>query len=1068
MEFLNEIFKNFNSKKISGLTDELKCLYINYIYNNSKNNVILLTSSLYEATKFFDLLKTYNDNVYFFPMDDFLTSVALAISPELKLKRLETLQRIRENKKCIIVTNLMGFLRYVPTESNLKKLDINIKTTDNINRDKFEQIISDFGYSKTSIVTSSGEYSIRGFVIDIFPYNYETPIRIELFGNNIEKIKTFDAESQLTKEAINSVNILPYTEIKSSENTCLYDLLNTPLVIKIDSDLIYSSYKDLFDQMSSYKTSKKIDKDYKFMYSLDDININDEYDLNDFDKNGFLNVNSSSIPNFNSNYSLLNDFVKNNIGKKYIILSYKNKNLLSIIQEMFGNLINENGKLNINSLNLTNYEINHGFVFNQYAIISQNDIENTEIVHKYHNPVKIGRKIKDFNDIKVGDYVVHSVHGIGIYGGVITLTKNGVLKDYILINYAKNDKVYIPVEKISTIYKYSDADGSVPHINSLNSTTWLKTKNSVKAKIKDISNELLHLYAERKALKSPKYQSFPEEDIFASQFEYEETRDQSRCIYDVLSDLKSEIPMDRLLCGDVGFGKTEVAFRGIFNTIINGYQVAYLCPTTILSKQQYDNALKRFKNFPINIAIVNRFTTEKEFNNIVNKIKLGEIDLVFGTHKLFNNKIEYKNLGLLIVDEEQRFGVTQKEKIKEIAKNVNILTLSATPIPRTLKMAMSGLKDLSILDTAPNDRYPVQTYVIEENDLLIKEAIYKELSRKGQIFYLFNNVSKIENEVNKIAKLVPDARICFAHGQMAKTDLENIMEDFINYKYDVLICTTIIETGIDMPNVNTLIIKDAQNYGLSQLYQLRGRVGRSNKIAYAYLTYSPSKTLNDMAIKRLKAIKEFTELGSGYKIAMRDLSIRGAGDLLGSEQAGFIDSVGIELYTKMIEETMNDIKGIPNEPDDSTNESLINVDTHIDEKYVSDESVRIEIHQLINEIKDYDSLVKIKNEIEDRFGKISESMEIYMYEEWFEKLANKLNILNVIQTENNIEIQFSEEKSNKINGEKLFLESYNICSKFRIRYRLKRISISLPITNLDKHYIYYLVDLLEKIVSDIE
>ena len=578
---------------------------------------------------------------------------------------------------------------------------------------------------------------------------------------------------------------------------------------------------------------------------------------------------------------------------------------------------------------------------------------------------------------------------------------------------------------------------------------------------------MLKLYAERSKLKSPKYIQYPEDLIFADKFEYTETRDQLRCIDDILNDLKSDKPMDRLLCGDVGFGKTEVAFRAIFNTIMNGYQVAYLCPTTILSKQQYSNALKRFKDFPINIAITNRFTTAKEFNKIVNDLKEGKIDLIFGTHKLFNEKIEYKKLGLLVVDEEQRFGVTQKEKIKEISKNVNVLTLSATPIPRTLKMAMSGLKDLSILDTAPEDRYPVQTYVVEQNNELIKEAIYKELSRNGQVFYLYNNVSKIEQEASKLSKLVPDAKICYAHGQMSKQELEKIIEDFIDKKYDILVCTTIIETGIDISNVNTLIIIDAQNYGLSQLYQLRGRVGRTNKIAYAYLTYNNSKILNEIAVKRLNAIKEFTELGSGYKIAMRDLSIRGAGDLLGSEQAGFIDSVGIELYTKMIEETLNEIKGIPKGEDESDT-SLIDIDTHIDETYVSDESVRIEIHQLINSIKDYTTLTKIKAEIEDRFGKINDKLEIYMYEEWFEKLAFKLKIKNIIQTKTYIEFSLPEDISSKINGEKLFLKLYNINPKFKLKYMAKRIIINLPIINLEKHYIYYLVDLLQEIISDME
>lgn len=797
------------------------------------------------------------------------------------------------------------------------------------------------------------------------------------------------------------------------------------------------------------------------MFTLEELKPITEKNLYAFSKTGVLNITSENIENFNGNYELLINFIKNKEDNHNIYIYATNKIILDFLNTTLSNINSKN-------IHIIKEKLNKGFIINDNIFISENDIEKTSQTKKYHNPVKIGRKIKDFSDIKPGDYVVHSVHGIGIYGGIITLEKKGFKKDYILINYAENDKVYIPVEKITTIYKYSDAEGTAPKINKLNSTSWIKTKNSVKKRIKDISAELLKLYAERATLKSPKYNHFVEEEVFASEFKYTPTKDQIKCSEDILLDLKKSIPMDRLLCGDVGFGKTEVAFRAIFNTILNGYQVAYLCPTTILSKQQYDSALERFKQFPISIAIVNRFTTTKEFNNILEGLKEGKIDLVFGTHKLFNAKIEYKSLGLLVIDEEQRFGVSQKEKIKEMKKNVNILTLSATPIPRTLKMAMSGLKDLSVLDTAPSDRYPVQTYVVEKNDMLTKESIYKELSRNGQIFYLYNNVKGIENEATHISKLVPEARVCYAHGQMSKTELEKIIEDFVEYKYDILVCTTIIETGIDIPNVNTLIISDAQNYGLSQLYQLRGRVGRSNKIAYAYLTYTPGKTLTDTAVKRLKAIKEFTELGSGYKIAMRDLAIRGAGDLLGGEQAGFIDSVGIDLYTKLLEEAINELKGIKTEDEEDDRSSLLDVDTHIKTDYVSEESVRIEIHKLINTIDNKETLEKVKSELEDRFGKIDEDLLIYMYEEWFEKLANKLEINHVIQTKNQIEIQIPEKFSNKINGEKLFLKMYNINPKFKIRYQFKKIIISLPIINQPKHYVYYITELLQEIINDIE
>ena len=655
-------------------------------------------------------------------------------------------------------------------------------------------------------------------------------------------------------------------------------------------------------------------------------------------------------------------------------------------------------------------------------------------------------------------------HGIGQYQGITTLSVKGIQKDYLTIAYADKDKIYVPVEKISTIYKYTGKDGIEPKLNSLGSNNWEKTKRYVQSKIKDISQELIKLYKERIALKKIPYKDFVEESVFASEFVYVLTKDQQKSIIDIDSDLKSSIPMDRLLCGDVGFGKTEVAMRAMFKTIVNNHQVMYLCPTTILSKQQYKVALERFKNWPVNIRLLNRYTSLKETKEIINDFKDGKIDILFGTHRILSDDVLPKDLGLLVVDEEQRFGVSHKEKIKQLKKDVNVLTLSATPIPRTLKMALSGLRNLSIIDTPPINRYPVQTYVIAEDDLLIKDAIYKELSRKGQVFILYNRVETILNYVDYISKLVPEAKIAFAHGKMDKYQLDKIMEDFIQNKYDILICTTIIESGIDIPNVNTLIIHDADNFGLSQLYQIRGRVGRSDRIAYAYLMYEKNKLLNEIAIKRLNTIKEFTELGSGYKIAMRDLSIRGAGDIFGASQAGFVDSVGINLYMKMIEDELKRQQGQVVLEDDLSNKSLLNVDTHIKDDYVSDEDIKIEIHQKINEIDSYQKLLEIKQELEDRFGKITEEMQVYMYEEWFEKIAQKYNITQVIQTDRLVEITLPEDLSNNIKGDKLLIEAMSLTKYFNIKYNNKKITITLYIKQLDRHFIYYIVTLLEHIL----
>jgi len=1061
MDFLKDILKYESGKTILGLTKELNVFYVLEAFKKSNKNVIVLTSTLYEANKFYSLLKNYEENTLLFPMDDFLTSVALAVSPELKINRLETLEFLKKQKS-IIVTNLMGYLRFLPDKSKNNLLEININKNQIINRESLIESLTNLGYIRESLVTATGEFAVRGFLIDIFPVHSEHPIRVEFFGNEVDSIRAFDETSQLSIGEISNITVLPYQEVLTPKSSSLYEYAEDPIVFYIDETQIKANYTKLQEEMFEYRVQEELDNNHKFMFDLNEINPKEFCYINNFNdgsftKNNTVIFNSKEIENFNSDFNKLketyNIWIKQN--KKVIFCLSKDKQA-STLKEILGT-----------NLNIIKKKINKGFIINDYVVISEFDIENISNKEiKYKNSYRIGQKIKDFDQLSVGDYVIHSVHGIGIYNGIITLSKNGLKKDYIQINYLGNDKVYIPVEKINTIFKYSDKDGSKPQVNKLNSTSWLKTKRSIQKRIQDISAELIKLYASRKALQGPVYKTYEEEAMFASGFLYDETRDQLKAIREIDNDLKSTVPMDRLLCGDVGFGKTEVAFRSIFKTIINNKQVLYLCPTTILSKQQYTSALERFKDYPIEIALLNRFTTAKETKKIVDGLKNGTIDLVFGTHRLLSNDIEFKKLGLLIVDEEQRFGVTHKEKIKNMKKDVNVLTLSATPIPRTLKMALSGLRDLSVIDTPPVNRYPIQTYVLAENDLLIKDAIYKELSRDGQAFVLFNNVAKIEQKANELKKLIPDARIVYAHGQMNKTELETIMTDFIEHKYDILLCTTIIETGIDIPNANTLIIYDADHFGLSQLYQIRGRVGRTNRIAYAYLLYNKSKVLNDIAIKRLQAIKEFTELGSGYRIAMRDLAIRGAGDILGSEQAGFVDSVGISLYMKMIEEEIMRQKGeeIPEDVDDKP--SLINVETHIANEYVSEENLKIEIHQKINEIDSYTKMLEIKNELTDRFGKIDEKMEIYMYEEWFEKIAASLGITRVLQNDRLIEIELPENISNNIKADKLFMEAYSLSNKFKFRYFNKKIIITIPARGLEKHFLYYIVPLLDKIEVD--
>lgn len=1071
---MNELLKLFNYDdflNIIGLTKELNSFYIVNKKNIINENILVVTSSLYEANKYYELISAICDNVYFFPMDDFINTVALATSPELKVKRLETLNKIKNNKNCIVVTNLMGYLKFLPSIKS--SLEIKIKKGDEINKENLEKKLIEYGYKKESIVTSTGEFASRGFIIDIFLPFFDNPVRLEFFGNNIEEIKIFNPETQLSFKKLESVLINNFNDnFFNNLNSNLYDYLSDPYTFFINYDQILTANNQLENEIVEYKEKEEIKNNQDFMFQFNNIcpkkysYISEIFD-NKYNDLKNLSYKSKTINNFNGNFSLLKEYVLKEINeKKYIVICINNKNQKQFLQELFvGKYVLTNlNNLILGKVNLVNCNIYNGFEINNYIFIGQYDIEKTDYKKtNYKNIYKIGHKIKDYADLSIGDYVVHYNHGIGVYNGIKTLKKNGIDKDYLQIIYKNDDKIYVPVEKIDNIFKYSDKDGAKPSINSLSSSVWIKTKKTLTKKIKDISSELLEVSALRKASKCVKFLDFPEENLFANDFPYEETIDQSKAIDDILNDLRSDIPMDRLLCGDVGFGKTEVAFRGIFKSIINGFQVAYLCPTTILSSQQYTLACERFTKYGIKVALLNRFVTSKNQKETIDKLANGEIDFVIGTHRLLSDDIKFKNLGLLVIDEEQRFGVTHKEKIKKLKNNVNVLTMTATPIPRTLKMAISGLRDLSIIDTPPVNRYPIQTYVIKENDSLIKDAIYKELARNGQVFILYNSVQNIIDKANQIKKLVPEADIQYAHGQMTKIQLENIMQDFIDNKFNILICTTIIETGIDIPNSNTLIIYNADHFGLSQLYQIRGRVGRSNRIAYAYLLYNKNKELNNIAVKRLQAIKEFTELGSGYKIAMRDISIRGSGDILGSQQAGFVDTVGLELYMKLVNNELKRLQGKEVEEINCSDQTILNVDTHIQDEYVDDSKLKIEIHKKINEINSYNSLVQIKNEIEDRFGKIDEKLNIYMYEEWLEKILLKNNITNVTQNNNYIEIELPENTSNEIEGDKLLILSSNLSRNFQLSYKNNKIYIRLNLVGLEKHFIYYLIELFTKL-----
>lgn len=643
------------------------------------------------------------------------------------------------------------------------------------------------------------------------------------------------------------------------------------------------------------------------------------------------------------------------------------------------------------------------------------------------------QRLRNYTELKPGDYVVHINHGIGRFEGIKTLENNGVKRDYITITYQRGDQLFVPADQLSLVQKYVGSEGKTPHINKLGGSEWAKTKRKVQSKVEDIADDLIELYAKRESEKG--FAFSPDDDLqrkFDDAFPYPETADQLRSIKEIKEDMENPKPMDRLVVGDVGFGKTEVALRAAFKAVQDNKQVAFLVPTTILAQQHYETIKDRFKDFPVNIAMLSRFQTPAESKEIIEGLKDGKIDLVVGTHRILSKDVEFKNLGLLIVDEEQRFGVKHKERLKQLKANIDVLTLTATPIPRTLHMSMVGVRDLSVMETPPQNRYPIQTYVMEQIPSVVKDACLREIQRDGQVFYLHNRISDIDETVEKLQQLIPNARIASVHGRMSQNQLEDILYRFLNREFDILVTTTIIETGIDMPNVNTMIIEDADHYGLSQLYQLRGRIGRSARLAYAYFLYQPNKVLTEVGEKRLDAIRDFTELGSGFKIAMRDLSIRGAGNMLGAQQHGFIDSVGYDLYSQMLSDAIKERKG-KKTVKKSNAEIDLKLEAYIPDSYIGDQEEKIEFYKKIKAVNSQEELDKIEDELIDRFGDYPVSVENLLAVAGLKVNADLAQVLNVLKISNDkIKVEFNNNASHKLEGPNIFKALEHVDLKARI------------------------------------
>lgn len=1138
--YFKELSKKYDLNEelyITNTNDNISLLMLIYLFNKNDESLLIVTPNLYKAQKVYDSLSILlaEEQVSFYPQDEFITTEMLAMSKEFKFERINTIKKIIENNKSIIVTNTTGLLKYQLPLSKWEKAIIRLLKGDIVDIENLPKLLVSYGYKKELTVEKQGQFSLRGGIFDIFPLNSENPIRIDFFDDEVDSIRYFDVNTQRSTIKTNEAVIYPLYEFFYSDNeldiiknkvdelkkkynfsensiirikndlenlenhneveklsryisllvdkpSTIVDYLGNKSVIYWDHKKIKENYDDIvrditdwYDNTGDYpKLGFNLIKDMNYIYSSKSLYLDVFGDNKIRNKDKVINVRAKEAVLYNNNLHMaINDFKKYD---KYttLIVAFSSikalKQFVDLVDDKVNySIIGVNDKIQEKRVNFIvdenaiSFEL---FDINTIVLTEENLFKRKELKKpRYKSSIKDAKKLTNVDELKKGDHIVHYDYGIGRFLGVVNMTLGKTTNDYIHIAYKGDDSLYIPIENIKLIQKYMGSEGMKPRLNKLGGAEWAKTKQKVRKKIKDIADKLIKLYAAREEAKGFAFSEDTDLQIeFEADFPYQETKDQLTAVEDIKKDMESTMPMDRLLCGDVGFGKTEVAMRAAFKAVLDNKQVAYLAPTTVLTRQHYYTFKDRFDKHGIRVELLNRFITKAKQRKIIEQIKLGNVDIVIGTHRILSKDIVFSDLGLLIIDEEQRFGVEHKEKIKEIKINVDVLSLSATPIPRTLQMAIMGVKSMSLLETPPANRYPIQTYVLERNDTITRDAIYRELARNGQIFYLYNKVEDIDLIANKIQRLVPEAKVCFAHGKMSRIKLENVIESFLDKEYDVLVSTTIIETGIDIPNANTLLIHDSDRLGLSQLYQIRGRVGRSDRIAYSYLMYKKNKQLTEEAVKRLKVIKEFTELGSGFKIAMRDLSIRGAGDILGSEQSGFMDSIGIDLYLEMLKDEIAIQRGEKVDPDEiSTPKPTIKVQVnkYIDNNYVANDFIKIEIHRKIANIKSREDINSLIDELKDRFGVPSNEVILYMYEKLFEYLAIEKGIEKIRETKNNVSFILSKEHSTNINGQYLFMKANDISKFIRFTYRLEKLNIIIDTIKLDKHYLYYIVELLE-------
>ncbi|HGJ5973129.1 TPA: transcription-repair coupling factor [Streptococcus pneumoniae] len=1083
--------QNLTDKKrqlILGLSTSTKALAIASSLEK-EDRIVLLTSTYGEAEGLVsDLISILGEElVYPFLVDDAPMVEFLMSSQEKIISRVEALRFLTDSsKKGILVCNIAASRLILPSPNAFKDSIVKISVGEEYDQHAFIHQLKENGYRKVTQVQTQGEFSLRGDILDIFEISQLEPCRIEFFGDEIDGIRSFEVETQLSKENKTELTIFPASDMLLREKdyqrgqsalekqisktlspilksyleeilssfhqkqshadsrkflSLCYDKTWTVFdYIEKDTPIFFDDYQKLMNQyevferdLAQYFTEElqnsKAFSDMQYFSDIEQIykkqspvtffsNLQKGLGNLKFDK--IYQFNQYPMQEFFNQFSFLKEEIERYKKMDYTIIlqssnSMGSKTLEDMLEE-YQIKLDSRDKTNIckESVNLIEGNLRHGFHFvdEKILLITEHEIFQKKLKRRFRRQhVSNAERLKDYNELEKGDYVVHHIHGIGQYLGIETIEIKGIHRDYVSVQYQNGDQISIPVEQIHLLSKYISSDGKAPKLNKLNDGHFKKAKQKVKNQVEDIADDLIKLYSERSQLKGFAFSADDDDqDAFDDAFPYVETDDQLRSIEEIKRDMQDSQPMDRLLVGDVGFGKTEVAMRAAFKAVNDHKQVVILVPTTVLAQQHYTNFKERFQNFAVNVDVLSRFRSKKEQTATLEKLKNGQVDILIGTHRVLSKDVVFADLGLMIIDEEQRFGVKHKETLKELKKQVDVLTLTATPIPRTLHMSMLGIRDLSVIETPPTNRYPVQTYVLEKNDSVIRDAVLREMERGGQVYYLYNKVDTIVQKVSELQELIPEASIGYVHGRMSEVQLENTLLDFIEGQYDILVTTTIIETGVDIPNANTLFIENADHMGLSTLYQLRGRVGRSNRIAYAYLMYRPEKSISEVSEKRLEAIKGFTELGSGFKIAMRDLSIRGAGNLLGKSQSGFIDSVGFELYSQLLEEAIAKRNGNANANTRTKGnaELILQIDAYLPDTYISDQRHKIEIYKKIRQIDNRVNYEELQEELIDRFGEYPDVVAYLLEIGLVKSYLDKVFVQRVERKDNKITIQFEK------------------------------------------------------------